>query len=227
MKQQEKKQNKTGVPEEKLTGSARVRREVYDWAETFAFALAAVVLVFTFLLRFVTVDGESMMNTLHNGDRLIITSTPYTPKRGDIVVIHDTEDRGYYETFGKPIIKRVIATEGETVRIDYENWEITVTDKEGHTFTLDESAYVNFENTARYPNPELYPHSVQPNVEHTVADGCVFVCGDNRNHSLDSRYVGDIDERKVLGKVLFRVTCGDLRNTVKDFGPIRSVTYAG
>lgn len=96
--------------------------------QTFAQALFAVVIIFTFFFRFVTVDGHSMDNTLSNGDRLIISEINYTPERGDIVVIHDMEaekveynpQTDTYErvpAFQGPTIKRVIATEGETVII--------------------------------------------------------------------------------------------------------------
>ena len=222
--------SKDAKTEEKLHGAPAVRREIYDWVETFCTALFAVVLIFTFAVRFVTVDGESMMNTLHDHDRLIITSTPYTPKRGDIVVVHDLEERGFYGTFSGPIIKRVIATEGETVSIDYENWQVTVTGVDGSKTVLDESEYVNFQEFARIPSPEVYPDSLQPLTEHTVAKGCVFVCGDNRNNSLDSRYVGDIDKRKILGKVLVRLMCGSKeamqahgKNPFWDFGIVHGI----
>ena len=202
--------SKTKNEKESLSGAALVRREAFDWVETFAGALFLVVLIFTFLFRFVTVDGDSMRETLHDGDRLVITSLPYTPARGDIVVVHDPDD----PLFTGPIIKRVIATAGETVRVDYENRTIYVTGLDGETRALDESGYAKYidrrsgAETAftAVPNPAYYPASVRPNAEHTVADGCVFACGDNRNNSLDSRYVGDIDARKVLGKVLVRVT---------------------
>lgn len=197
----------------------RFNRETFDWTQTFCQALFFVVLVFTFLFRFVTVNGESMTNTLHNADRLIICDVGYTPERGDIVVIHDTEaekvaadpETGVpvrVSAFEQgPIIKRVIATEGETVLIDYDNWTITVTDTDGNVTVLEEP-YVRRDRgdvPLAVPNAAIYPHSVGHLVPHTVAEGCVFVCGDNRANSLDSRYVGDIDARKILGKVLWRV----------------------
>ena len=88
---------------------------------------------FYVLFQKVTVDGESMTQTLKNGDRLIISNLFYTPERGDIVVIHDTETKIMMgqDAFSGPIIKRVIATEGEKVKIDYNNWTVTVTDVNG------------------------------------------------------------------------------------------------
>lgn len=208
----------SGTPE-KLPASERAVSEVFDWVQTFCQALFAVVFIFTFLFRFVTVDGHSMDKTLANGDRLIITDVAYHPQRGDIVVIHDTESQmirnGEVEkTFRGPIIKRVIATEGETVIVDYENWKITVIDTDGNTHVLEEP-YVNFPDSSLYADPSdapqrepdksIYPRAVGQLEEHVVAEGCVFVCGDNRANSLDSRYVGDIDARKILGKALWRV----------------------
>lgn len=196
----------------------KFNRETFDWTQTFCQALFFVVLVFTFLFRFVTVNGESMTNTLQNADRLIICDVGYTPQRGDIVVIHDTEAEKVMQNpetgapmrvaaFEQgPIIKRVIATEGETVLIDYENWMITVTDTDGNVMVLDEPYVRHDEGKQLYaPNTAIYPHAIGHLVPHTVAEGCVFVCGDNRANSLDSRYVGDIDARKILGKVLWRV----------------------
>ena len=174
--------------------------EIYDWVETFCIALCAVVLIFTFLCRFVTVDGHSMDYTLADKDRLIISDINYTPKTGDIVVVQDVNE----PRFSGPIIKRVIATEGEIVDIDFDTWKVTVTDKDGNVTELDET-YVNFEEGRRMnqPNPLSYPHAVS--YPHEVTKGCVFVMGDNRNNSLDSRYVGDIDSRMVLGKAYVRI----------------------
>ena len=178
--------------------------------------------------------------TLADGDRLIISNIGYTPTRGDIVVIHDTESQvlvggSLQSTFQGPIIKRIIATAGETVIVDYENWKISVIDTDGNVHALEEpyvnypaydtsgnirmfdgrfdlsqfAGYVEPENRnklpGRIPERSFYPRAVGQLESHTVSEGCVFVCGDNRNNSLDSRYVGDIDERKILGKVLWRV----------------------
>lgn len=224
----------------KPAGSNRAAAEIFDWVQTFCQALFAVVFIFTFLFRFVTVDGHSMDMTLADGDRLIISNIGYTPARGDIVVIHDTESQvlvggSLQSTFQGPIIKRIIATAGETVIVDYENWKITVIDTEGNVHVLEEpyvnypaydksgnirmfdgrsdlsqfAGYVEPENRnklpGRIPERSFYPRAVGQLESHTVSEGCVFVCGDNRNNSLDSRYVGDIDERKILGKVLWRV----------------------
>ena len=216
----------TTLPEKpaKLTGKALALSEIFDWVQTFCQALFAVVLLFTFFFRFVTVDGHSMDKTLADRDRLIISGIAYTPERGDIVVIHATESQvvwnGEYEqTFRGPIIKRVIATEGETVIVDYDNWQITVIDTEGNTHVLEEP-YVNYTGgSLMEPNRMIYPDSVRNLEKHVVQKGHVFVCGDNRANSLDSRYIGDIDTRKILGKALWRVF------PFQSFGVIKHVEY--
>ena len=176
-------------------------RDLYEWAETFCTALAMVVVIFTFFCRFVTVDGHSMDYTLDHKDRLIISDINYTPKTGDIVVVHDTTE----PHFQGPVIKRVIATGGETVDIDFDTWTVSVTDKDGNTRVLDEP-YVNFIEGAPMMSVSpsiIYPHA--PRYPHYVEEGQVFVMGDNRNGSLDSRMVGDIDERMILGKAYLRL----------------------
>lgn len=262
--------NAAETEEIKPTGQNRVRAEIFDWVQTFCQALFAVVFIFTFLFRFVTVDGHSMDRTLADKDRLIISDIGYTPERGDIVVIHDPDATVNGEkVFRGPIIKRVIATAGETVILDYDNWTIEVIDVNGKVFVLEETyvnfpaydagdnigipretsdgtyifdvykatsaqpngirmglmrAYVEVENRKKYPlrqpNEAIYTNAVGHLVSHTVAEGHVFVCGDNRANSLDSRYVGDIDTRKILGKVLWRVF------PFTSFGTVGHVKYA-
>ena len=178
---------------------------VYEWVEVICVALFVVVMLFTFVCRLVTVDGQSMEKTFHHGDRLIISNLFYTPDTGDVVVLQDANS----EEMPKPIIKRVIATEGETVDIDPETWTVTVTDTEGNVTVLDEPYVNRVEGNMRlaslgdayfYHNAltaEQYPH--------TVEKGHVFVMGDNRNYSLDSRLIGDVDVRMIIGKAYVRV----------------------
>lgn len=174
---------------------------IYEWVEVICVALFFVVLLFTFVCRLVTVEGESMEHTFYGGDRLIISDIMYEPKLGDVVVVQNVTDPNFHG----PIIKRVIATEGETVNVDSENWTITVTHKDGSVTTLSDEAYVNRVEGYMRPGYVRYPH--------TVEDGHIFVMGDNRNHSYDSRFCGDIDERMILGKVYVRL----LPNPAVDF----------
>lgn len=167
--------------------STCIAEELYDWVETFVTALVTVVLIFTFVVRIVAVDGQSMMKTLEHRDTLVISDIMPASK-GDIVVFQAIED-----DYAKPLIKRVIATEGETVDIDFESWTVTVDGK-----PLDEP-YVNY-----IAGKQMRSGIIQ--FPYTVEKGKVFVMGDNRNNSRDSRSFGAIDKRNIMGKVLFRVT---------------------
>lgn len=180
---------------------------IYEWVEVVCTALFTVVLLFTFIFRMVTVDGPSMKETFQHGDRLIISNLFYTPKTGDVVVVQDVTD--VTGQLKGPIIKRVIAVGGETVDIDKTTWKVTVTHKDGSVTVLDEPYVNRVPGDMGFVGVEGYKELGMPNVvtdyPHTVKDGYVFVMGDNRNNSLDSRLLGDIDERMILGKVYFRL----------------------
>ncbi len=171
-----------------------VAKEIYEWIETFLVALAAVVFVFTFVVKFVTVSGDSMRETFHDKDRLLISSINYTPKRGDVVVVDPSHNLEllHLENKGAPYIKRVIATEGETVDIDSVNWKVYVDGKaveEDYVFNI--NGYPMNKGNINYP--------------YKVPEGCVFVMGDNRNGSSDSRHIEAIETKYILGKVFFRL----------------------
>ena len=156
----------------------------FDLAELIIFTLAAVLIATTFFFRHSVVDGDSMNNTLFNGEHLIISDFMYTPERGDIVVCED-----YTTALKKPIIKRVIGLPGETVEINRMG-EVKI-----DGVVLDEPyVYETFKDT-------LYK-----SVKITVPDGEVFVMGDHRDDSTDSRdpRVGTIDIDAILGKVIIR-----------------------
>ena len=171
----------------KLTKSEEFRLDLFFWLQTFVIVLAVLILVFTFVGRIITVDGPSMLPTLHDKDILILRSIAYTPKQGDVVVL--TKDFDHYED--QPIVKRVIAVGGQRVRIDYGASKVYV-----DGVALDEP-YI-LEQTMFYPGGDL---SIQ---EMEVPEGHVFVMGDNRNNSSDSRHyeLGAIDHRYILGKVV-------------------------
>ena len=165
-------------------------RDIYDWVEIFVVTMTAIMLIFTFIGRIAYVDGPSMNETLHDRDTLVVSKLFYTPKQNDIVVFQ-SPDSG----IAGGIVKRVIATAGQTVDIDFDNWVVTV-----DGVALDEP-YVNFEEGYAMRNYDVeFPI--------TVPEGQIFVMGDNRNHSNDSRgsQIGCVDTRFVFGHVLFRLT---------------------
>ena len=157
----------------------------FEWLETFIQAIIIVVMLMTFAFRVVMVDGDSMRETLHHQDRLIVMRWDYTPQNGDIVVISQGEHVDH------PIIKRVIATEGQSLEIDYAKGTVTVDGK-----VLDEP-YIK-EPMWRQGDAEI------PKV---IPKGYYFVMGDNRNNSDDSRVkrIGLIPKEHIVGKASFRV----------------------
>lgn len=161
------------------------RRSAVEWAESITSAIAVILLVFVFVVQPANVDGSSMLPTLTNGDKILLRSAFYTPEKGDIIVIDS------YNRYGETLVKRVIATGGDTVDINYSIGEVRVNGE-----LLDEP-YI------------LAPTTVgEVSFPITVPQGQLFVMGDNRPNSRDSRYdsIGLIDERDVMGKVFFRIT---------------------
>lgn len=165
--------------------SEQKENALLEWYDSLVFALAVIVLFFVFFVRIITVSGTSMEPTLYGGDRVAVQSMLYTPQRGDVVVVDG------YINYGDPLVKRIIALGGDTVDIDFETGAVSVNGE-----VLDEP-YISA--------PTMNGYDVTFPV--TVPDGCIFVMGDNRPASLDSRSteVGFIDARDILGKVLLRV----------------------
>lgn len=165
-------------------------RNVFEWVEMFAVYFAVGIAVLMLFFRHCPVNGESMMHTLKHRDMLILSTFNYTPENGDIIVCQS-------ENYGleRPLVKRIIALGGQTVKIDYANWTVTV-----DGVTLDED-YI----WKREGRPMLQSNYLPS--EFTVPEGFVFAMGDNRNDSKDSRSsdIGFIDERYIVGKVAVRL----------------------
>lgn len=176
---------------------------ILDYTEIFVFSISLVVILFSFFFRICTVDGPSMEKTLFNGEKLLISDVAYEPKRGDVIVFHQTG------ALNEAVVKRVIATGGETIDIDFHTWTVTITDIDGNTFTLDEP-YMNLDDEYPLLTSDLeFPF--------VVPEGQLFVMGDNRNRSSDSRgtKIGLVDERRVLGKVICRISPLDKFGAIK------------
>lgn len=163
-------------------------KTLYEWLEEIVIALTLMILVFTFLFRVVTVTGESMLPNFVEGQKLIVTNLGHSVEQGTVVVITNV--------LNEPIIKRVIATEGQTVDIDYETGVVYV---DGEAVDETQFGLENGITTRPYSTLEamVFPQ--------TVPEGCVFVLGDNRSVSKDSRYteVGMVDTRHILGEAVF------------------------
>lgn len=187
--------SKPGEKEEK--GSYKL--DLYFWTQALVMALVFLIVTFTLVGRVIGVIGSSMVPTLHNGDLLLLQSIGYTPKQGDVVVLRK---EGFIEG-DSPIVKRVIATGGQHVVVDHAAGTVTVDGR-----VLDEP-YINERMT--------FPTDIHMTVtDVTVPEGSIYVLGDNRNHSSDSRHdrLGTVDERYVLGRALWVVL------PFRDFGVI-------
>ncbi len=179
------------------TKSNSAVKEIFEWFDAIIISIIAIILLFTFVFRVVGIKGASMENTLFNNDRVIISNLFYKPQAGDVVVI----SRNYSNKSGNtndsesPIIKRVIATEGQEVSIDPKTGIVKV---DGVTLQED---YIKPGQITKWDEMSSEEKSVK------VEEGHVFVMGDNRGNSLDSRdsSIGQVDIRYVLGKALFRV----------------------
>lgn len=164
----------------------KTNRGLLEWVDSIIFAVVVLALVFTFGVRVVQVDGSSMNPGLVDGERLLLSSLPYEPEYGDVVVIDS------YTDYGKLLIKRVIGKSGDVIDIDFEQG-IVYRNGEAleEPYTADKT-YLS--EGATFPI--------------TVPEGMLFIMGDNRNDSKDSRSpeIGCVSEGDVLGQAVLRLT---------------------
>ena len=185
-----------GGPEKK---EINIPKEIYEWIQCLVIALVCCILVFVFFARVIDVKGHSMEPTLQNGNKIVITRLAGEYKRGDIVVLQK-------DSYGEDaLVKRIIAVEGQTVDIDFDAGIVYVDGE-----ALDEP-YIK----------ELTHRQLDFKGPVEVPEGCVFVMGDNRNNSTDSRRstIGFVDRRCIIGKAVFRIF------PIKGIGLIRGWSY--
>lgn len=176
---------------------------LFGWIDDLVLYFVVFILIMSFLFRPVVVNGDSMNNTLYNGDVLILNGILYEPDYGDIIVVsrENVPDR--------PLIKRVIALENDVVTVDYTTNTVYVNGNpidDEHAYTDPVLGFGSRTDTTVYP--------------YTVPEGCVFVMGDNRGNSTDSREVGAIEYGQILGKVIFRVYRDTSEYEGSVFGPV-------
>lgn len=165
---------------------------VLDWALVIVNSVFVVLLVSTLVFSRVLVDGESMENTLYDGDKLVISWFMYKPEQGDIVICDS-------EALGKLIVKRVIASGGQKVIVDYEAGKVFV---DGEALDEPYLKYHALDDMGGYDMDNYDPD--RGVFEYDVPEGEVFIMGDNRDHSSDSRVFGCVPEDDIIGKAVFR-----------------------
>ena len=212
-------------PQQEKQKKSKARSPIFalllEYVELFVTCLCAILIIFSFFFRVCTVSGTSMLPTFKHGELLLVSDLFYTPAQGDVIIFHQTSEE--LPRFNEPIIKRVIATSGQHVRIDFNEGTLEI---DGVVIQED---YIQLIDTLGeeigeyrvFAEHHMQMTSMPGNETHrifeaTVPEGCLFVMGDNRNNSSDSRtnVIGFVDERRVLGHVICRLTPTDAFGSV-------------
>ena len=169
-------------------------KELRDWVIAIAIAVIVALLIRNFVFTLVTVEGRSMEPSLSSGDRLYVNRFFYSPQKGDVVIFRPASDPD------RPYVKRVIATEGDTIYIDFETGDVYVNDG-----IIDEP-YINnpTTRTGSYIMELIANGQYSRENPIVIEEGHMFVMGDNRNNSTDSRIIGQIPEDEIIGGAVFR-----------------------
>ena len=193
----DKRSNNTEVENKEKSTAKKPINEIYEWIDAIVISVIAIILIFTFAFRVVGIEGHSMEDTLFDNDRVIISNLFYTPKQNDVVVIsrNYTNKTADKDDNDAPIIKRVIAVGGQKVTIDPTTGQVSVDD-----IPLEED-YIKPGQITTWEDGSTEAKTVLVEKDH------VFVMGDNRGNSLDSRFevIGQVDVRYILGHALCRI----------------------
>ena len=178
--------NTNSTQKTKTSAYEKAVANIYSFLSTLLLCMTVIFVLFVCVFRLVSVDGDSMYPNLNNGDKIIVSDFLYTPDYGDIIAVGRTEKEP------SAFIKRIIALGGDEIFIDFDKHIITVN---GQIITEDYSVYGALSEKGDFTYPL------------TVPENCVFVLGDNRNDSLDSRFseVGFVDVNEITGKAIFKL----------------------
>ncbi len=191
---------KNSVPETTSDDSTEIspkkswKKEVFEWVQAIVIAVLVALLLKNYVLTLAKVQGESMEPTLQDSNRMYVNRLFYTPEKGDVIIFEPKSDPG------RPYIKRVIATAGDTIYIDFSTGDVYVNDEIIDEPYIAEPTYLSGFYTDTLALVGMYSRENPIKIE----EGYFFAMGDNRNHSKDSRELGPIPLEEVIGHATFR-----------------------